>query len=155
MRTYCKGKFYDYTLGRDRSKIFGSLSKVQVAKQHKRWNKNTKPKIDFDISPKFANALNKNPQVKKNFENLALTPDGSEKAVLPRRSPSGFAPTRPYDGPPSPSKSVRRASEPVEMTRDGLGGPSYGLRRAWKPIVRAVRAAQGGCDFLAFDTFTL
>jgi len=29
--------------------------------------------MDFDISPEFVNALNKNSQAKKNFENLALT----------------------------------------------------------------------------------
>jgi uncharacterized protein YdeI (YjbR/CyaY-like superfamily) len=49
------------------------LSKIQIAKKTKRWDRNTKPKTDFGISPEFANALDKNPQAKENFENLALT----------------------------------------------------------------------------------
>ncbi len=50
------------------------LSKIQIAKKSKRWNQNNpKPIIDFEISPEFANALNKNPMAKENFENMALT----------------------------------------------------------------------------------
>lgn len=49
------------------------FSKIQIAKQTKRWSQHARPKIDFDIPPEFANALNKNPQAKDNFRKLAPT----------------------------------------------------------------------------------
>ena len=49
------------------------FSKIQIAKQNKRWAQHVRPKMDFDIPPEFANALNKNHRAKENFEKLAPT----------------------------------------------------------------------------------
>jgi uncharacterized protein YdeI (YjbR/CyaY-like superfamily) len=49
------------------------FSKIQIAKQTKRWAQQVKPKINFDVPPEFADALNKNHQAKENFEKLAPT----------------------------------------------------------------------------------
>ena len=49
------------------------FSKIQIAKQTKRWTQHIRPKIDFDIPHEFANALNKNHQAKESFEKLAPT----------------------------------------------------------------------------------
>jgi uncharacterized protein YdeI (YjbR/CyaY-like superfamily) len=49
------------------------FSKIQIAKQTKRWDQHARPKIDFDIPLELTNALNKNHQAKENFEKLAPT----------------------------------------------------------------------------------
>lgn len=49
------------------------FSKIQIAKQTKRWDQHVRPKIDFDVPPELTNALNKNHQAKENFEKLAPT----------------------------------------------------------------------------------
>jgi len=49
------------------------LSKIRIAKKTGRWTQHVRPKINFDIPPEFAHALNKNLQAKEYFEKLAAT----------------------------------------------------------------------------------
>jgi uncharacterized protein YdeI (YjbR/CyaY-like superfamily) len=49
------------------------ISRIEFAKQTGQWDQNAGPNIDFNISPEFAAALNKNHRANENFETLAPT----------------------------------------------------------------------------------